>query len=88
MSEPDVVFLVELLGAAAVGGGGNGAVNLLQATTAVTIVDDDDSGVVMFELPTFEASMQVHCGVMRALGTSALPAHRVSTDRKGHLPEH
>uniref|UniRef100_A0A6U2FWI8 Calx-beta domain-containing protein n=1 Tax=Chlamydomonas euryale TaxID=1486919 RepID=A0A6U2FWI8_9CHLO len=58
MSEPDVVFLVELLGAVAVGGGGNGAVNLLQATTAVTIVDDDDSGVVMFELPTFEARMQ------------------------------
>jgi len=55
MSEPDVVFTVELSGAAAAG---DGPVNLLQATTAVTIVDDDDSGLVMFELPTFEAGMQ------------------------------
>eukprot|EP00955_Chlamydomonas_euryale_P081356 363565-Chlamydomonas_euryale.AAC.6 len=65
MSEPDVVFTVELSGAAAAG---DGPVNLLQATTAVTIVDDDDSGLVMFELPTFEAGMQVRGGARGGRG--------------------
>lgn len=52
MSEPDVVFQV-ILHYAEVEGGGD--VKILRRSVDVTIVDDDDSGILSFELPTYDA---------------------------------
>lgn len=51
MSEPDVSFTVRLTGARVVGGG---EVKVLRPETRVTIVDDDNSGMLVFEMPTWE----------------------------------
>uniref|UniRef100_A0A7S3VKC0 Calx-beta domain-containing protein n=1 Tax=Dunaliella tertiolecta TaxID=3047 RepID=A0A7S3VKC0_DUNTE len=52
MSEPDVTFCVVLSDLQGVG------VVLVQDMVPVTIVDDDESGILMFELPTKEASVE------------------------------
>lgn len=54
MSEPDVIFNILLTEARLEG---DGEVALLRRQMAVTIVDDDDGGIVMFELPTWEAGL-------------------------------
>ena len=37
---------------------GGGEVQVLRRETNVTIVDDDDGGVLVFELPTWEAGVE------------------------------
>lgn len=55
MSEPDVQFSVFLKDARVQGGGD---IVVLRSSTIVTIVDDDDSGVITFQLPTWEAGSE------------------------------
>ncbi len=67
--EPDVTFAV-VLTVASIDGGDD--VKLLRRSTVVTIVDDDDGGVLVFELPTFEAGTQddyAEATVIRRNGT-------------------
>ncbi len=59
-----------MLTVAAIDGGGD--VKLLRRNTLVTIVDDDDGGVLVFELPSFEAGTKdayAEATVIRRNGT-------------------
>ncbi|KAG1658789.1 hypothetical protein FOA52_011731 [Chlamydomonas sp. UWO 241] len=58
MSEPDVMFSANIVSAEITEGDRSHEVRVLRKATMVTVVDDDDGGVVMFELPTWEAGAQ------------------------------
>ncbi|KAG1678958.1 hypothetical protein FOA52_013021 [Chlamydomonas sp. UWO 241] len=58
MSEPDVMFSVNIVSAEIIQGDKSNEIRVLRKATMVTVVDDDDGGVVMFELPTWEAGVQ------------------------------